>query len=186
MLKHGILGLLSYGEMTGYEIMHVFRDSLSHFWTAQTSQIYRELQTLKNKGWVIDRCVPQTGKPDKNIFSITESGKEELHRWLLEEGTVVEANSPLLMKTFFRGELGIDENIEFFQRVQAYGDFFLANAKETGENVEEYQKIVVDSMRALYWKMTFEYGVMYMRMLREWASKCILELEAIKNEYPNH
>lgn len=26
--------------MTGYEIMTVFRDSLSHFWTAQKSQIY--------------------------------------------------------------------------------------------------------------------------------------------------
>ena len=28
MLKHGILGLLSYGDMTGYQIMTVFRDSL--------------------------------------------------------------------------------------------------------------------------------------------------------------
>ena len=28
MLKHGILGLLNYKEMTGYEIMEIFRDSL--------------------------------------------------------------------------------------------------------------------------------------------------------------
>lgn len=28
MLKHGILGLLNYHDMTGYEIMEVFRDSL--------------------------------------------------------------------------------------------------------------------------------------------------------------
>ena len=47
MLKHGILGLLSYGDMTGYQIMTVFRDSLSHFWVAQTSQIYREMQGLE-------------------------------------------------------------------------------------------------------------------------------------------
>ena len=46
MLKHGILGLISNGDKTGYEIMTVFRDSLNHFWTAQTSQIYRELQTM--------------------------------------------------------------------------------------------------------------------------------------------
>ena len=31
MLKHGVLGLLSYGDMTGYEIMEVFRDSLAFF-----------------------------------------------------------------------------------------------------------------------------------------------------------
>ncbi len=52
MLKHGILGLLNYHPMTGYEIMLVFRDSLRFFWSAQTSQIYRELQTLEAKGWV--------------------------------------------------------------------------------------------------------------------------------------
>ncbi len=49
MLKHGILGLLNYHDMTGYEIMEVFRDSLRFFWSAQTSQIYRELQTLEKK-----------------------------------------------------------------------------------------------------------------------------------------
>lgn len=47
MLKHGILGLLNYQDMTGYEINTVFRDSLCYFWNAQTSQIYRELQTLE-------------------------------------------------------------------------------------------------------------------------------------------
>ena len=39
MLKHGILGLLNYGEMTGYEIMMAFRDSLQFFWMANTSRI---------------------------------------------------------------------------------------------------------------------------------------------------
>ncbi|MDE7252270.1 MAG: PadR family transcriptional regulator, partial [Acetatifactor sp.] len=52
MLKHGILGLINYREMTGYEIMRTFRDSLNFFWEVQTSQIYRELQTLESKGWV--------------------------------------------------------------------------------------------------------------------------------------
>lgn len=52
MLKHGILGLINYHEMTGYEIMQAFRDSLNYFWKAQTSQIYRELQNLEQKNWV--------------------------------------------------------------------------------------------------------------------------------------
>ena len=52
MLKHGILGLLNYGDMTGYEIMTAFRDSLQFFWSANISQIYRELQTLKEKSFV--------------------------------------------------------------------------------------------------------------------------------------
>ena len=59
MLKHGILGLLNYYNLTGYEIMEVFRDSLNFFWNAQTSQIYRELQGLEQKGWVQKTVVLQ-------------------------------------------------------------------------------------------------------------------------------
>lgn len=47
MLKHGILGLLNYGDMTGYEIREAFESSLKFFWPAQTSQIYSELIVLE-------------------------------------------------------------------------------------------------------------------------------------------
>lgn len=62
MLKHGILGLLNYHDMTGYEIMQTFRDSLRFFWSAQTSQIYRELQKLDEKGWVQKNTGTSAGK----------------------------------------------------------------------------------------------------------------------------
>jgi DNA-binding PadR family transcriptional regulator len=78
MLKHGILGLLNYGEMTGYEIKEVFACSLNFFWTAQTSQIYRELQTIEKKHWAKSTLIMQEGKPDKKVFKITDEGKEEL------------------------------------------------------------------------------------------------------------
>ena len=99
MLKHGILGLLNYGSMTGYEINKIFKDSLNYFWDAQTSQIYRELQTLKKNGWASDETIEQESKPDKKLFSITESGKQELKRWLSEENTGISIRSPLMMKT---------------------------------------------------------------------------------------
>ena len=74
MLKQGILGLLNYGNMTGYEIKTIFQQSLNYFWTVQTSQIYRELQSLEKVGWVTSTHVTQKGKPDKKVFSITNDG----------------------------------------------------------------------------------------------------------------
>lgn len=177
MLKHGILGLLNYGDMTGYDIMRVFKDSLSFFWTAQTSQIYRELQTLKKNGWVTDKSVLQKGKPDKKLFSITESGKSELNRWLSEENTGFETKSPLLMKTFFRGERNIDENIAFFKQVKKDCESIILDKQIPSKNVAIYEEVIQDSEKALYWKMTMEYGIMYMKMLQEWTDKCISELE---------
>lgn len=183
MLKHGILGLLNYGDMTGYEIMEVFRDSLKYFWTAQTSQIYRELQTLKKQGWVTDITVPQTGKPDKNLFSITDSGKEELRRFLSEENIGFDTKSPLLMKTFFLGELSPKDNIAFFEKIRESGEAFLADIQKPQENVALYQNQIPDPEKTLYWKMTLEYGIMYMNMLREWSNKCIAELEVLRDEH---
>jgi len=51
-LKHGILGLLTYSPMSGYDLMKAFDQSLKFFWYAQTSQIYRELESLTSSGWI--------------------------------------------------------------------------------------------------------------------------------------
>ena len=48
-LKHAILGLLNYADMTGYDIDRYFKSSIAFFWHAQTSQIYKELTTLTDK-----------------------------------------------------------------------------------------------------------------------------------------
>ena len=78
-LKHAILGLLNYADMTGYDIDRYFKSSIAFFWYAQTSQIYKELNTLMKHHWVDSEIVYQSDKPNKKVFHITEEGKVELH-----------------------------------------------------------------------------------------------------------
>lgn len=182
MLKHGILGLLNYAEMSGYEIMITFRDSLNFFWQAHTSQIYRELQNLKKCGWVTEVTVPQQGKPDKNIFSITEAGRTELKHWLSND-SIKAIKNPLLMRTFFRGELPPEENIRFFQAVQAYSIQYLKELEKPPVSVNQYAKEIKNPEQAIYWNMTIEYGVMYMDMLRRWSEICIERLKKLSKEH---
>ncbi len=179
MLKHGILGLISNGDKTGYEIMTVFRDSLNHFWTAQTSQIYRELRTMENAGWISQRHVSQTGKPDKNVFSITQAGREELLRWLRDGDTPSIVRIPFLMKTFFLGELPLEESIAFFK---AFRDaaVFPDDGKQVSDKAELYRQAVQHPEKAVYWKLTIEFGQMYERMQRAWCENCIRELEGLR------
>ncbi len=180
MLKHGILGLLNYGDMTGYEIMTVFRNSLNHFWHAQTSQIYRELQSLEKNGWVKASRVEQESRPDKNILSITEEGRKELMSWLKDDSGKNVIRNPILMKTFFRGECSIDENIEFFKNLPEKESVLPGGYENVDSVSREYEKGMNDRLRALYWKFTIDFGVMYEKMLREWSEKCIKELEELK------
>ncbi len=184
MLKHGILGLLNYGSMTGYDIVQIFRDSLSYFWHAQTSQIYRELQTLKRNSWATDETIPQEGRPDKKIFTITDKGRDELKRWLREENAESEVRSPLMMKVFFRGELSLDENISFFKKLRNAGSSFTESLTTSPPDIANYASMIDDPMKALYWKMTVEYGKMYMKMQDQWIESCIRQMEELKNENP--
>lgn len=169
--------------MTGYEINTAFRDSLNYFWKAQTSQIYRELQTLKSNGWATDELIEQSDRPDKKVFSITDSGREELMRWLHEENVDLGLRSPLLMKTFFRGEMSIDENIAYFSQLAETVADFQGGFQSQPPKVAEYAQSIDDPLKALYWKMTVEYGAMYVQMMIDWAEKCKKELEDIKHEY---
>ena len=179
MLKHGILGLINNGDKTGYEIMTVFRDSLNHFWTAQTSQIYRELQTMEKAGWISQTHVAQAGKPDKNVFSITPAGHEELLRWLRQDHIPAGYRNPFLLKTFFMGELPVQENIEFFKAFQ-HAAVFTDEGKQASANADMYQQALSHPEKAVYWKLTIEFGRMYEKIQREWCDSCIRELEGLK------
>ena len=179
MLKHGILGLISNGDKTGYEIMTVFRDSLNHFWTAQTSQIYRELQTMEKSGWISQTHVAQAGKPDKNVFSITPAGHEELLRWLRQDNLPAGYRNPFLLKTFFMGELPVQENIEFFKALQG-AVVFPDEGKKVSADADIYKQAVNHPEKAVYWKLTIEFGRMYEKMQQEWCKYCIGELEKLQ------
>lgn len=176
MLKHGILGLLNYGDMTGYQIMEVFRDSLNYFWTAQTSQIYRELQHLQEHGFVSHTIVKGGSRPDSKLFSITEDGRQELICWLTAENGF-DTKSKLMMLTFFRGELPAEENIRFFEAIKASAAQFGAGMGRPAEKTDFYEKALHSPEKAIYWKMTVEYGRMYMKMLCEWCDICIAMLK---------
>lgn len=182
MLKHGILGLLNYHEMTGYEIMEVFRDSLRFFWSAQTSQIYRELQALEKKEWVEKTIVPQQGKPDKNVYSITEEGREELLRWLSDGDLGLSPRTPILMKVFFMGERSREENIRYFEELRSCCGMFLKSLEAVPGYIDAYSSTIEDEGRSLYWKMTVEYGRRNMRMHMEWAADCIEQLKKESDE----
>ena len=177
MLKQGILGLLNYGDMTGYEIKTIFQQSLNYFWTAQTSQIYRELQSLEKVGWVTSTHVTQKGKPDKKVFSITNDGKEELQRWLRKDSQSSVLRIPLLMQTFFRGECSYEENLAFFRRIADNVSSFPGGRELAVSAVNAYADQMGDPEKALFWKFTIEYGKMHDEMLKAWSEKCIKELE---------
>ncbi|MCS6936704.1 MAG: PadR family transcriptional regulator [Candidatus Bipolaricaulota bacterium] len=93
---------MSFGPATGYELKHAFENSVQHFWSADLSQIYRALESLKEEGLVTMRIEHQETRPPKHIYSLTESGRAELIRWLSEPTVELPTvRNPFLLKIFF-------------------------------------------------------------------------------------
>lgn len=181
MLKHGILGLLNYGDMSGYEIRQVFQDSLNYFWTAQTSQIYREIGVLEKNGWIEKRTVEQDGRPNKNICSITDEGRRELLRWLSEPDIDMDMRSSTLMRIFFMGELPNSESLDFFKELSKNYHAALDGLKKAKDSVSSYQEMIPDKRSALFWQMTLDFGRRYMQMYLDWTKSCIDLLESMED-----
>jgi len=97
-LRQVILTVLTRGRMTGYEITRNFDDVLSYFWRASHQQVYRELAGLSEDGCVTCEVVSQAGKPDKKVYGLTKTGKEELRRWVAEPTEPPRPQDDLLVK----------------------------------------------------------------------------------------
>jgi DNA-binding PadR family transcriptional regulator len=66
---------------TGYELAQRFDFSMTNAWHASHSQIYPELARLQEAGMV--EVVGQ-GARRSRTYAVTDAGREELRRWLVE------------------------------------------------------------------------------------------------------
>lgn len=98
-----ILGLLTFKEMSGYDLKQLINKSITHFyWSPAKSQIYGELRRLESHSLVTMREVPQTLRPDKRLYHITSQGTEAMQKWLENSGVEPDSyKSALLLKVFF-------------------------------------------------------------------------------------
>ena len=80
-LRYAILGLLARYPSTGYELTQTFDRSLRTSWHASHSQIYPELAKLEHAGLVE---VVSRGPRRSKTYGLTDTGREELRRWLVE------------------------------------------------------------------------------------------------------
>ena len=107
MLKFALLGALNYQPMSGYDLKQFTDRSISNFWHAELSQVYVTLKALEKDGLITSSSIPQEGRPDRRVYTITENGKHALNDWLKTPFTEIDQyKDTLLLKLFFSASLG--------------------------------------------------------------------------------
>jgi len=179
-LKMSILGLVSYKEMTGYDISRFFDGSLEYFFAAKRSQIYRELTDLEKKGFLSSRAEVQEGKPNKKLYKITEKGSKQLFNMLMEfdESNNFAQRIPLLTKIFFSAkipEIEVRRTLECVKEkaLEKKARLLSSNLK-MGDYHEMYK---VPEENFFYWDMTVEYGLRTYNMYIDWVDSCLKKMD---------
>jgi PadR family transcriptional regulator AphA len=96
-----VLGMVSLGARSGYEIKRDVERSIRFFWTISQAQIYPSLELLERKG-LIDGCEIPTGRRRRRVFEITAAGRDELRGWLADTAPIpFELRDVGLLKLFF-------------------------------------------------------------------------------------
>ncbi len=99
-----VLGLLSLGPRSGYDIKTVVDRSTRFFWAASYGQIYPELRRLEDEGLIEGEDAPR-GERGRRVYKITKAGREALVEWLLGPTVTIEYRDESLLRLFFADAL---------------------------------------------------------------------------------
>jgi DNA-binding PadR family transcriptional regulator len=177
-LEHAILGFLNYKPFSGYDLKKLFDTSIRHFWPADQAQIYRTLGRLSHHGWASVQIVSQDNRPNRKLFSITDEGRQELHRWLINPVPAEDTRSATLIQVFFAAQLEDEQILAIFERVAGLIRALLQTYEQIPGQVESYKQMVDSPREIFFWMLTLECGITMARAQLKWIEDVIRRIKA--------
>lgn len=175
--RYAVLGLLSIGEVSGYDINKFIKEHLSFFWKESFGQIYPTLKRLKDNSLIKERV----GMPDyrgRKVYSITDKGRDFLTSYLEKTPDDEVIRNELLLKLFLASnckEETIKSHIENeLKRREAI------TLKHKKINIDHRTQCIKKEDER-YWKHCLNFANMYNDMVIKWCKTVIDDLEKGEN-----
>jgi PadR family transcriptional regulator AphA len=168
VLGNLLLGLLSSGERTGYELTRDFDVTLANVWAASHSQIYPELAKLQAAG-LIRKTV--AGPRGSQRYAITPDGETTVRTWLSETVPPDTPRAEWMVRVFFLGLVQTEQSIAYFQTQRQ-----LHLAK-----LERYRALAahcpIDDPEERWSRIALEAGMRHEAAMADWAAWAAGELQ---------
>lgn len=174
-LKYEILGLLTYHPCTGYELTKMINSDMMFFWTAQQSQVYREISKLEKDNMIEPN---DQSTENKKVFAITRNGEKELYKWIntSDVKTAIEIKNPLVMRMFFAN---LADPKKIMEELEDYKKECKRMLEEIADPKDELQDLANDKYDAIFFSLNSYYGVGFYTFSIEWADKCLMILNKL-------
>jgi DNA-binding PadR family transcriptional regulator len=172
-----VLGMLSLAPMSGYDIRKAAAASIGHFWSESYGQIYPALRELKAEGWIKRRPGKTGGARDRQVYEITERGRQALTVWRAEAPREAPARSELLLKLFFGRTDTVAHESEWIEKLLADQKDELREFERIRDQVKKDQH---DHPSLPFWLIALSYGEHRSRALLRWGRETQKTLRAMK------
>lgn len=173
VLGHLLLGMLTFGEKTGYELTREFEGSLANVWAASHSQIYPELAKLEGAGLIRKA---DAGPRGSQRYAIEEAGRTAVTTWLAETAPGDSPRSERMARVFFLGMLPPARAAHYLAEQEKQFRAGLAHYEAIAEMMPP-----LDNLEWRWSRIAVEAGIRTERALAEWAAWAI---EALGEDPP--
>ncbi len=95
-LSHAILATMLSGPVSGYKLTRRFNAAIGYFWQATHQQIYRELASLEELGYV--ERIPSSSPSTEKLYVLTIEGRNALVEWITQPSEPGVLREDLLLK----------------------------------------------------------------------------------------
>ena len=150
-----ILGFLTHGPMSGYDIKKLVAESTENFWSESFGQLYPALRRLTEAGLIDKDEVPSEGGRPRHVYSINDRGREALAAWLREPTAPPPVRIELLLKLYFGARSDRATNR---QQILAYREQMVRDLERYRSISERLHRESADDIDLPYWLMTLRFG----------------------------
>ena len=181
-LRYALLGFLNLGPMTGYDLKKQLDRSTQNFWHAGLNQIYPTLKKMEDEGWITSVVEPQDARPDRVLYHMGETGRQEMMEWLAQPlAELPRGRHAGLLKLFFAGYLERDEALtQLRAQLELHRDQ-LAAYEETRRMIAAVAAQEPHLERAaVFWELVRDLGEKNERMYVDWLEAAIETVEGME------
>lgn len=170
-----ILGLLMLWPQSLYELTKSFGAGASLFYSASTGSIKRALDRLVADELIVGAS--WTGPRGKRVYTITEAGRDEFRRWMLEPLRGGGTETAILARTYFLGLLSKADRCNVAENIRARIRQDLSRLEDLAEQLPS--ATVPEGLEgvAKYQLATLQYGLSSGRTALSWAEEYLRETE---------
>ncbi len=166
--EYAILGMLTEGPLSGYDLKQLIEQRIAHFWAESLGQIYPTLKQLSERGLVTRKETARESGPTRIEYRITSKGRQHLQQWMHEPVGKEQVRNELLLRMYFGPQIDVETSLT---QIEA----FAAIQQAMRVQFEHYLDVIDDEdasdLQKDFWRLTLLSGQLVNDARLKWCDQ---------------